>query len=362
MVQTNQKITHLPDNNYSVKVSSDLRKIGLNPNFWYPLAQTKEVKVEKPYAVSFGGDPIVLIRTKSQQVFALEDRCAHRQIPLSMGIVCQNTIKCSYHAWEYNQTGKVVKVPYLPEGCPLPKGVKSYPCREAYGHIFVFPGTAKLAETVPFPDIKNWFSSDYKTMYFSRLVNCHYSFLKENLMDMNHQFLHRRFMGKVKPTLLENSKGDNWVEAKFKFRGEPHPSAKLVLAAGRKPESDSEDYDFDVMTITTEYPYQTLRVCPPGSDEPLLDLWVAYIPVDQEQKKNHSFGMLMIRKPKIPGLINLLWPLMRYFTNVIFAEDKMIVEAEQKAYDLQGGDWNQEIFPVLVDVRELLSQKGVPLT
>lgn len=362
MVQTNGKVTHLSDNIYSLKVPTDLRKVGLNPNFWYPLAQAKDVKIEKPYAVSFAGNPIVLIRTKSNQLFALEDRCAHRQVPLSMGIVCGNTIQCTYHAWQYNQTGKVAKVPYLPQGCPLPKGVKSYPCREAYGHIFVFPGTVELAENVPFPEIKNWSDSNYKTMYFSRQVNCHYSFLKENLMDMNHQFLHRRFMGKVKPTLLENSKGDNWVEAKFKFSGDPHPSANLVLAAGRKQESECSNSDFDIMTIRTEYPYQTLRVCPPGSDFPLLDLWVAYIPIDRKQKKNHSFGMLMIRQPKIPGLIHLLWPLMRYFTGVIFAEDKMIVEAEQTAYNLQGGDWNQEVFPVLLDVRELLTKKGVPIS
>ncbi len=361
MVQTNQKVNDIQEHNYYRNPPSDLRKVGLNPNFWYPLAQSKEVKPKKPHGVSFGGDPIVLIRTKSQQIFALEDRCAHRQIPLSMGIVCGDTIKCSYHAWQYNQTGKLARVPYLPPGCPLPQGVKSYPCREAYGHIFVFPGKAELSETVPFPDIKNWSNHEYKTMYFSRQVNCHYSFLKENLMDMNHQFLHRRFMGKVKPTLLETSKGENWVEAKYKFTGEPHPTANLVLAAGRKQESEPEDNDFDIMTIRTEYPYQTLRVCPPGSDLPLLDLWVAYIPVDPEQKANHSLGMLMIRKPKIPGLIHLLWPLMRYFTGVIFAEDKMIVETEQKAYDIQGGDWNQEVFPLILDVRELLVKKGIPI-
>ncbi|MGB3511252.1 MAG: aromatic ring-hydroxylating dioxygenase subunit alpha, partial [Microcoleaceae cyanobacterium] len=79
------------------------------------------------------------------------------------------------------------------------------------------------------------------------------------------------------------------------------------------------------------------------------------------QKINHSFGMLMIRKPKIPGLINLLWPLMRYFTQVIFTEDKWAVEMEQKAYNLQGEDWNQEVFPLMLDVRELLYKKGISL-
>ncbi|GBF78893.1 aromatic ring-hydroxylating oxygenase subunit alpha [Aphanothece sacrum] len=352
--KTDELVQYAPYNDYQ----QDLRKIGLNPNFWYPVAQSQELKKDKPHGVTFGGEPIVLVRTKSEQVFAIEDRCAHRQIPLSMGVMCGSKLKCTYHGWLYDETGKLTGVPYLPEDTPIPKGVKSYLCREAYGHIFVFPGKAELAQTVPFPDVQIN-ENDYKTMYFSRRVNCHYSFLLENLMDMNHQFLHRRLMGKVKPSLIENSKGENWVEAKYKFSGEPHPTANLVLAAGRDKKETVTD--FDIMTIRTEYPYQTLTVCGPNSDSPVLKLWVYYIPVDKEQKINHSFGMLMIRRPKIPGLLTLLWPLMRYFTGEIFAEDKMIVETEQKAYDLQGTDWNQEIFPLLLDVRELLKKKGIPL-
>ncbi|MDE5079145.1 MAG: Rieske (2Fe-2S) protein, partial [Trichodesmium sp. St2_bin6] len=161
MLQRNQKIKNLQTNSCDRSSSFDLRKIGLNPNFWYPLAQSKELKKEKPHQVSFGGEPIVLVRTKSNQIFALEDRCAHRQIPLSMGVVCGEKITCTYHGWQYDQTGKIAKVSYLPKNCSLPKGVKSYPCKEAYNHIFVFPGKVELAETVPFPDIKNWSNNEY---------------------------------------------------------------------------------------------------------------------------------------------------------------------------------------------------------
>ena len=50
-----------------------------------------------------------------------------------------------------------------------------------------------------------------------------------------------------------------------------------------------------------------------------------------------------------------------HFTQVIFTEDKLAMETEQKAYDIQGGDWNQEVFPLILDVRELLYKKGVSL-
>jgi hypothetical protein len=66
----------------------DLRRVGAHPDFWYPVAWSRRVKAGSSTAVTFAGDPIVLVRGESGTVFALENRCAHRQIPLSSGIVC----------------------------------------------------------------------------------------------------------------------------------------------------------------------------------------------------------------------------------------------------------------------------------
>ena len=60
----------------------DLRQIGTHPDYWYPLAWSDELKAGKTLARRFAGEPIVLYRGSSGQVFALEDRCAHRQVPL----------------------------------------------------------------------------------------------------------------------------------------------------------------------------------------------------------------------------------------------------------------------------------------
>ncbi|MDQ0957094.1 phenylpropionate dioxygenase-like ring-hydroxylating dioxygenase large terminal subunit [Streptomyces sp. B4I13] len=42
-------------------------------------------------------------------------------------------------------------------------------------------------------------SARHMTMTFSRTVRCHYSFMHENLLDMNHQFLHRGVLGRIRP-------------------------------------------------------------------------------------------------------------------------------------------------------------------
>ena len=45
----------------------------------------------------------------------------------------------------------------------------------------------------------------------------------------------------------------------------------------------------------------------------------------------------------------------------IFTEDRLIVEAEQRAFDQQGADWNQEINPNILALREVLINQGAPL-
>ncbi|MGH8244987.1 MAG: hypothetical protein ACREUU_00985 [Gammaproteobacteria bacterium] len=129
---------------------------------------------------------------------------------------------------------------------------------------------------------------------------------------------------------------------------------------GRRPDS-SDERPHDLMTVRTEYPHQILRFWTAGSDRPALDLWITYVPVDREQRRNRTLALMNIRRPSIPGLMELLWPFIIWFTNGIFAEDKWAVEMEQAAFDVQGSDWNQEIFPVVQRTRDLLMRKGVPL-
>jgi len=150
----------------------DLRRVGAHPDYWYVLAWSDELKVGKTLGRRFAGLPIVLYRGKSGQVFALEDRCAHRQVPLHLGVVSGDELKCHYHGWTYNRTGKCVNVPYLGTD-RLPTGVKSYPAREIDGLIFVFPGDPALAESRVPKGLGSSQRTDYKTRRLNREVPLH---------------------------------------------------------------------------------------------------------------------------------------------------------------------------------------------
>jgi phenylpropionate dioxygenase-like ring-hydroxylating dioxygenase large terminal subunit len=334
----------------------DLRRVGTHPDHWYPLAWSWEVQPGKSYAAQFAGQPIVLVRPKERPVFALEDRCAHRQVPLSKGDVTDCTIRCCYHGWTYDASGRCVDVPYLGKG-KLPNGVRSYPCREQDGLILIWPGNPNAVKEPSSLGAAG--DKAFKTRRFGRQVSCHYTFMHENLMDMNHQFLHRRQMGQIAPRYLGRRLGSDWLEVDYSFArtGGKQPLGEAAILGSLRGTSAAQR---DLMTIRTEYPYQTLKIWTSG-DEPVMHLWIAYTPVDAEQRLNRTFGLLSVRRPKIPGLLNLAWPALIWFTESIFAEDRRIVEMEQAAHDSQGADWNQEVFPVIRDLRALLASNGLPI-
>ena len=340
--------------------TADLRRVGANPDYWYPVALSRNVRSGRVHAAAFAGERMALYRGGSGLVYALEDRCAHRQVPLSMGVVEGETLRCCYHAWAYRGDGRISQIPYLSKGDGRPpRGVRAYPVREAYGMVFVFPGDPTKAAVTALPQLPAFDSPAYKTMTFSRTVRCHYSFMHENLLDMNHQFLHRGIVGKLHPELLGYQTGPQTVEASYLFThtgGKWNRGASLLAGEGRGGRDSS-----DVMTIRTVYPYQTLDLVPENAERESFRLWTAYVPEDAEQRTCRTYGLLMIEKPGAPGALDLAWPLIRRFAERVFAEDRMAVEAEQRAWDEQGEDRNHEVFPLILDVREVLRANGVPL-
>ncbi|MDI2128306.1 aromatic ring-hydroxylating oxygenase subunit alpha [Yinghuangia seranimata] len=338
----------------------DLRRVGIHPDFWYPVAVSSAVRTGKTFAARFAGERIALYRGTSGTVYALEDRCAHRQVPLSMGVVEGDLLRCCYHAWAYRGTGRISQIPYLPKGVDRPpRGVRAYPVREAYGLVFVYPGDPARADEAELPNLPECASPSHKTMMFSRTVRCHYSFMHENLLDMNHQFLHRGILGRIQPTLLGSDAGPDFVEARYLFThagGRKDRGAGLLAAEGVGGSKSP-----DVITIRTQYPYQTLHLVPEKAELPAFSLWVAYVPEDAQQRTNHVYGLLSIAKPRLPGALNLAWPFIRRFTERVFAEDRMAVEAEQRAWDEQGADHNHEVFPLILQLRHVLRTNGTPL-
>jgi len=167
-------------------------KLGFR-NHWYPALFSHDLDGDEPRSVKILGERI-LMRRVGGQVFALEDRCAHRRVPFSAKIECytKETITCWYHGFTYDfRDGKLVGVLTEP-GCTLvgKMGIKTYPVRETHGMIFVFVGDGEppeLQDDVP----PGFLHEALATRGIRRAVNSNWRLGAENGFDTTHIYIHR---------------------------------------------------------------------------------------------------------------------------------------------------------------------------
>lgn len=171
----------------------DVRRAGINPNFWYVVAQSSEVG-DRPVGVVIWQQEIVLYRDTQGQIHALADRCPHRFVKLSRGAVVGDELECAYHGWRIGTTGHCTCVPYLEANQKLPSGqIRRYPVQELDGFIWVYPGdVAELeAQAIQPMGVPEWDHLNYIASVTTIDTQAHFSYLIENLMDMYHGHLHQ---------------------------------------------------------------------------------------------------------------------------------------------------------------------------
>ena len=261
-------------------------------------------------------------------VFALEDRCAHRQVPLHAGVVDGRAASsAATTAGPTTAPAAASPFPTSTEGraglaagrarLSVPRGVRPGV------RVSRRPGPAPGSP--PFPRCPPRATRATRRACWTARSSCHYSFMHENLMDMNHQFLHRRLMGRIRTVFLELRARRRLGRGRLHLpaRRRPPAARRAVHARAARRAADARTPARDLMTIRTELS-RTRRSSSgrPAATEPALDLWNVYVPLDREQRVNHTYGLMMIRKPPIPGLIHLLWPFIVWFTEGIFAEDR----------------------------------------
>jgi phenylpropionate dioxygenase-like ring-hydroxylating dioxygenase large terminal subunit len=159
---------------------------GLAP-YWQIAAKSREL-ARKPRRVFIDGQHLVLFRTASGKVGVIEDRCLHRNAPLSQGRVCGETLQCPYHGWRYDLAGRVAAIPALREPAAAHLRVPHYSAVESQGFIWVAP---EACDTPPpaFPHLgeRGWTSFVMRTRFSGSVEAC-----LENFLDCPHAtYVHR---------------------------------------------------------------------------------------------------------------------------------------------------------------------------
>ena len=205
-------------------------------NFWYVAASQHELG-NRPFSRTICGEPIVFFRTDDGAPAALEDRCAHRRLPLSMGKLVDGVLQCHYHGLRFDRSGRCVRVPgqdlIPPNAC-----VKSYPLVERYSWVWIWMGDPALADPDRITDFHwlqdpNWGA---KTSYLH--VEANWQLVVDNLLDLTHlAFVHETTIGNA--ALVENAAvkvqrtADNVLVTRWMIDTPPPPTFVKVGLTGQ---------------------------------------------------------------------------------------------------------------------------------
>ena len=66
---------------------------------WLDVGAIEDIPRQGARTVQTSGGPVAVFRTLDDEIFALEDRCPHKQGPLSQGIVHGHRVTCPLHNW-----------------------------------------------------------------------------------------------------------------------------------------------------------------------------------------------------------------------------------------------------------------------
>ena len=164
-------------------------------NCWYVAAPSHEMR-RKLLARTLLGTPVVLFRRENGAPVALEDRCAHRFLPLSMGRLLGDEIECGYHGLVFNCQGTCLRVPGQKS---VPKGadIRSYPVVEKWRLVWIWMGDPELADEALIPNIWRNDHPDWAVVCGDPLpMKGDYRLVADNLLDPSHvSFVHRTTLG-----------------------------------------------------------------------------------------------------------------------------------------------------------------------
>lgn len=170
-------------------------------NAWYVAGWSSEIG-DEPKRVTMLETHLVVYRASSGEVVALEDRCPHRLLPLSMGKRIGDNLQCGYHGMTFGPDGKCVRIPGQ-DNLPASAYVDAFPVCEKNDIVWVWMGDRDKADPETVFDMPEFTDPNWDAHQGDALhLNSHYLNVAENLVDPAHvSFVH--------PTTLGNAASEN---------------------------------------------------------------------------------------------------------------------------------------------------------
>ncbi len=176
------------------------------PRGWFQIAYVDEVEKGSVMPLRYFGKDLVLFRTESGVLTVLDAHCPHLGAHLGHGgkVVGEN-IRCPFHAWEFDASGKCTTVPYA-KRLPMKSDIPCWHVREKNGLVMLWHDIDGAAPAWELPDIEEFHSGEW-TPYLRRRwqLHTHNQEMAENVVDSAHfKYVHGMRV-KPEPHLVEPS-------------------------------------------------------------------------------------------------------------------------------------------------------------
>ncbi|MET0341576.1 MAG: aromatic ring-hydroxylating dioxygenase subunit alpha [Polyangiales bacterium] len=327
------------------------RVAGLDPNYWYAALLSSELPRGTAKEVVFWRRSFAVFRGQDGALRCIENRCAHRNLKLTLGEVEGCTLRCAYHGWAYDGEGKLADMPHNDFGKQLKIQLDHFPVQERYGMIWIFPGDPELSKERSIPEIPECEGASAWTHdVIDFLWHGHHSLILDNVSDFTHGYLHRKWRPFEGDTLLGMEETDDQVLLQYNSKIAAFKLMDLVI--DRRQHAGTSHYS------CYQYPYQW------SNTEEFVKHWMFVLP--QDERTTRVFFLFYYRDFKVPFLPlkmpeKLMTPLIKlghkFMVRPLFDEDGWAVAREQESFQQH---WDQpvaEVNPQVMAYQKLTVRK-----
>ena len=161
--------------------------------YWQPVALSEELAEPDgpPVRVTIMGESLVAFRNTKGHIGLVDARCPHRGADLFFGRNENCGLRCVYHGWKFDVTGKAVDLPNVPPGARHHDTVrvKAYPARECGGIVWAWLGPPDAVPEIP--RLEYGLMPPERRYVSKQLIECNWAQVMEGDLDTSHfSFLH----------------------------------------------------------------------------------------------------------------------------------------------------------------------------
>ena len=267
-----------PDNQILTQVGPGTPMGDLMRRYWIPAVLSSEIEPDGvPHRTRLLGEDLLVFRLTSGKVAATTPVCPHRGASLFFGRNEEEGLRCSYHGWEFTETGACIDMPSEPPESNFRDKVviKAYRTAERNGLIWLYMGPNQDSPPA-LPDIE-WNLVPENQVYLSKRVaqNNYFQTLEGEIDSSHSSWLHSNF---ADPFRLTTKQEPGMV---YKMR-DRHPRFQtldtdygVLIGARRNAEEDSYYWRMTQFLL----PFHT--IIPPYGEDPLFS-GHAWVPMDDQ--------------------------------------------------------------------------------